>query len=113
VILGSDSHGTHDRILLSDGSGCLQNSVIVCILSDLDIYSILGFLFRIYRSRDNAIGIATGYELEDPGVRVRVPVGSRIVSSPSRPTVSEVHPASCPMGTGDSFPGGKAAGACS
>jgi hypothetical protein len=27
VILGSDSHGTHDHILLPDGSGSLQNPV--------------------------------------------------------------------------------------
>jgi hypothetical protein len=26
VILGSESHGTHDYILLSDGSGSLQNN---------------------------------------------------------------------------------------
>jgi hypothetical protein len=30
-------------------------------------------------------GIATGYGLDDRGVGVRVPVGSRIFSSPSRP----------------------------
>jgi hypothetical protein len=36
-------------------------------------------------SRDSAVGIATGYGLDDQGVRVRVPVGSRIFSSPSRP----------------------------
>jgi hypothetical protein len=32
-----------------------------------------------------AHGIATGYGLDDRGVGVRVPVGSRIVSSPNRP----------------------------
>jgi hypothetical protein len=31
------------------------------------------------------IGIATGYGLDDQGVGVRVPVGSRIFSSPRRP----------------------------
>jgi hypothetical protein len=35
--------------------------------------------------RDSAVGIATGYQLNDRGVRVRFPVGSRIFSSPSRP----------------------------
>jgi hypothetical protein len=30
-------------------------------------------------------GIATGYGLDDRGVGVRVPVGSRIFSSPRRP----------------------------
>jgi hypothetical protein len=36
-------------------------------------------------SRGSAVGITTGYELDDRGVRVRVPVGSRIFSSPRRP----------------------------
>jgi hypothetical protein len=31
------------------------------------------------------LGIATDYGLDDQGVRVRVPVGSRIFSSPQRP----------------------------
>jgi hypothetical protein len=35
-------------------------------------------------SRDSAGGIATGYGMHDRGVRVRVPVGSRIFSSPRR-----------------------------
>jgi hypothetical protein len=35
--------------------------------------------------RDSVVGIATGYGLDDQGVRVRVPVGSRIFSSPDRP----------------------------
>jgi hypothetical protein len=35
--------------------------------------------------RDSVVGIATGYELDDLGVGVRVPVGSRIFSSPRRP----------------------------
>jgi hypothetical protein len=38
------------------------------------------------QSQDSAIGIATGYELHDRRVGVRVPVGSRIFSSsPQRP----------------------------
>jgi hypothetical protein len=36
-------------------------------------------------SRHIAVGIATGYGLEDRGVGVPVPVGSRIFSSPHRP----------------------------
>jgi hypothetical protein len=37
------------------------------------------------RSRDSSVGIATGYGLDGRGVGVRVPVGSRNVSSPHRP----------------------------
>jgi hypothetical protein len=33
-------------------------------------------------NRDSSVGIATSYELDDRGVGVRVPVGSRIFSSP-------------------------------
>jgi hypothetical protein len=36
-------------------------------------------------SRNSAVGIATGYVLDDRGIGVRVPVGSRILSSPRRP----------------------------
>jgi hypothetical protein len=43
------------------------------------------FMKRGGRSRGSAVGIATGYGLEDQGVGVRVPVGSRIFSSPRRP----------------------------
>jgi hypothetical protein len=49
-------------------------------------------------SRDSVVDIATGFGLDDRRVGVRVPVESRISSSPRRP-------ASYPMGTG-SFPGG-------
>jgi hypothetical protein len=58
-------------------------------------------------------GIATGYGLDDRGVGVRVPVGSRISLLHVLWTGSGTHPASYPMGTGASFPGGKAAGALS
>jgi hypothetical protein len=36
-------------------------------------------------SRDSAVGIGTGYWLNDREVEVRVPVESRIFSSPHRP----------------------------
>jgi hypothetical protein len=36
-------------------------------------------------SRDSAVGIASGYELDGRGVGVRVPVGSRMFSSSRRP----------------------------
>jgi hypothetical protein len=37
------------------------------------------------RSRDIAVGIATGYGLDGRGVGVRVPLGSRMFSSPRGP----------------------------
>jgi hypothetical protein len=36
-------------------------------------------------SPDSVVGILTNYRLDDQEVRVRVPVGSRIFSSPRRP----------------------------
>jgi hypothetical protein len=38
----------------------------------------------VWRSRDSSVGIATGYELDDWGVGVLVPVQSRIFSSSDR-----------------------------
>jgi hypothetical protein len=61
------------------------------------------------RSRDSSVGIATGYGLDDLGVGVPVPVGSRIFSSPYQ-TGLEVHPTSYPMGTGALPPGVKRQG---
>jgi hypothetical protein len=43
-------------------------------------------------SRDSAVGIVTGYWLDDRGVGVRVPVGSRIFSTSSRPALGPTQP---------------------
>jgi hypothetical protein len=59
---------------------------------------------------DTSIGIATGYELEDRGVGVRVPVEQEFSFLHVLQTGSGVHPASYVMDNGCSFPGGKAAG---
>jgi hypothetical protein len=53
------------------------------------------------------VGIATDYGLDDQGVGVRVPLGSRIFSSPRR---TDWITASYPIGAGGSFHGDKAAG---
>jgi hypothetical protein len=60
----------------------------------------------------SSVGIALGYGLDDRGSRVRFPAGDGNFSLHHRvQNGSGVHPASYPMGTGSSFPGGKAAGA--
>jgi hypothetical protein len=64
----------------------------------------------IIRSRDSAVGIATGYGLDDREVGVRVPVGSRIIS-PCRPDQLWGAPNLLYNGYRELFPGGKAAGA--
>jgi hypothetical protein len=47
----------------------------------------IGFtsILRGHRSQDSVVGIATSYGLDAREVVVRVPVGSRIFSSPNRP----------------------------
>jgi hypothetical protein len=57
------------------------------------------------KSRDSSVGIALGYGLNDRDSRVRFPAGAGNFSLHHR-----LHPASYPMGTRGSFPGGKAAG---
>jgi hypothetical protein len=62
--------------------------------------------------------MATGYGLDDRGIRVRVPEGSRMLTSTYRPghlwrPLSQWIQWSNPMGNGGSFPGDKEAGAWS
>jgi hypothetical protein len=91
-------------------------------------------LFKADENRESAVGIATGYGLDDQEVGVRVSMGARIFTSPCHPdrlwgppnllsngyvcmykgwafTAFAPRPTVVyyPMGTGGSFPGGKAA----
>jgi hypothetical protein len=50
-------------------------------LSVVNMYIVFSFT----ESRDSAVGIATGYGLDDQRVGVRVLVGARIFASPCRP----------------------------
>jgi hypothetical protein len=59
----------------------LKSYIIICYI----IIIIIIIITIISRNRDSVAGIATGYGLEDRGIAVRVPVGSRIFSSPRRP----------------------------
>jgi hypothetical protein len=61
-------------------------------------------------SRDSAVGTATGYGLDDQGVKFESRWGKEFPLLHAVQTGSENRPASYPMGTGGSFPGGKAAG---
>jgi hypothetical protein len=64
------------------------------------------------KTNSTPVGIASGYGLDDRGSRVRFPTGAGNFSPHHRvQNGSGAHPASYPMGTRDSFPGGKAAGA--
>jgi hypothetical protein len=87
---------------------CYYPLLCVCVPS---LFCSPGILFVFFR--DNSVGVAIGYGLDDQGAGVRVPVGSRISLLHVVQTGSGAHPASCPMGTGGSFSRGKAAGAWS
>jgi hypothetical protein len=64
------------------------------------------------KSRDSSVGIALDCGLDDQDSRVRFPAGAGNFSlHHCVQNGSGAHPASYPMGTRDSFPGGKAAGA--
>jgi hypothetical protein len=96
----------------------LSKSLLINYTADEDraIYTLtninIGYICNKIRSRDSVVSIATGYGLDDRGVGVRVPVESRIFSLLHvLQNDSGAHPASYPMGTGGSFPGGKASGA--
>jgi hypothetical protein len=61
----------------------------------------------MFKSRNSAVGIATGYGLDNRGVGIRVPVGLRIFTLHLVQTGSGVQPTSYLMGSWGSFPGGK------
>jgi hypothetical protein len=60
-------------------------------------------------SRGSSVSTVSGYGLDDRAIEVRSPAGAKDFSSSlCIQTGSEAHPASCTMGTGGPFPGGKA-----
>jgi hypothetical protein len=64
-----------------------------------------------FKSRDSVAVIATSYGLNNSRIGVRVPVGSRILSSPRRPDWHSGPPRLLSNGYRRLFPRGKAAGA--
>jgi hypothetical protein len=61
------------------------------------------------RSRDSSGSIVSDYGMDDRAIGFRFPAGAKNVSSIlCVQNSSGAHPASCPMGTGGPFPGGKA-----
>jgi hypothetical protein len=70
-------------------------------------------LYFYSKISDSSVGIALGYRLDDKCSRVIFPTGAGNFSLHHRcvQNGSGAHPASYPMGTRGSFPGGKVAGA--
>jgi hypothetical protein len=59
--------------------------------------------------RGSSVSIVSGYGQDDRAIGVRSPAGAKDFScSLCAQTGSGAHPASCTMGTGGPFPGGKA-----
>jgi hypothetical protein len=60
----------------------------------------------LFRSWGSSVSIVSGYGLDDRAIEVRFPAGEKDFSSIL--CVQTGSPASCTMGTGGPFPGGKA-----
>jgi hypothetical protein len=65
------------------------------------------FIMITWRNRDSAVGMETGYGLDDREVGIRIPVRSKIFSSLRLPDRFWAHPTFYPMGTDSFFPGVK------
>jgi hypothetical protein len=62
-----------------------------------------------YTEPGSSVSIVSDYGLDDRAIGVRSPAGEKYFSSMlCAQTGSGAHPASCPVGTWGSFPGGKA-----
>jgi hypothetical protein len=57
----------------------------------------------------SSVSTVSDYGLDDRLIEVRYPAEAKDFSSVCVQTGSGAHPASCTMGTGDPFPGGKSA----
>jgi hypothetical protein len=69
----------------------------------------LGMLHTDLGSRGSSGSVVSDYGLDDRAIGVRSPAGAKdFTSILCVQTGSEAHPASCTMGTGGPFPGGKA-----
>jgi hypothetical protein len=81
-------------------------SVVLVLKKAYENWNILSSYYRKVRNEDSVVGIVTGYGLDDRGIGVRVPVGSRFFSLfRVVQTGSGVHSA-YPMGTSGCLHGG-------
>jgi hypothetical protein len=87
------------------------NWICFLVIIELYPYVIMGYVgcSVFHRSRVSSGSIVFDYGLDDPTIGVRSPAGAEDFSSSlCVQTGSGAHPASCTMGTGGPFPGGKA-----
>jgi hypothetical protein len=76
-----------DVLFVSVTDACLLSNGICSLNHSLHL-----FINLPTRSRDSSVGVATDYGLDDRRVGVRVPVGSRIFSTSSRPALGPTQP---------------------
>jgi hypothetical protein len=75
----------------------------------MKLYMAINMYLHINPWRHGSSGsIVSDYGLDDRAIEVRSPTGADFSSSSCVQTGSGAHPASYPMGTGGSFPGGEA-----
>jgi hypothetical protein len=101
--------GTEIRILLTSSVEARYIIRLTFVNSSPHCKLLHIFTFT-FRNCDSSVGIALGYGLDDRGSRVRFPAGAGNFSLHRVQNSSGAHPASYPMGTRGSFPGGNAAG---
>jgi hypothetical protein len=66
--------------------------------------------YSYFKEPGSSVSIVSDYGLDDRAIGVRSPAGAKDLSSSlCVQTGSGAHPASCTMGTGGPFPGGKSA----
>jgi hypothetical protein len=96
-------------VLINCAVDCLQ-AYTGCAKSPIQLEQQLEAVQRHTGSRVSSGSIVSGYGLDDRAIGVRSPAGAKDFSSNlCVQTGSGVHPASCTMGTGGPFPGGKSA----
>jgi hypothetical protein len=72
------------------------------------IYFVIIINLHLRSEPVSSVSIVSGYGLDNRAIEVRSPAESKDFSSSlCVQTGSGAHPASCPMGTGGHFPGGK------
>jgi hypothetical protein len=104
--------GTYLRTTVSANKMFRENHLSFKCFSLYRKTGVIHGCYFLIKSRDSSVGIALGYGLDDRGSRVRFSAGAGNFSLRHRfQNGSGAHPASYPMGTRGSFPGGTAAGA--
>jgi hypothetical protein len=89
---------------------CIYVSLCMLYSLPISVLSIINNGNNLKKSRISSGSIVSDYGLDDRAIGVRSPAGAKDFSpSLCVQTGSGAHPASCTMGTGGPFPGGKSA----